>query len=166
MATWQLDPDVVHLNHGSFGAAPTAVLARQQELRTEMEANPVAFMLRRYQPLLEESRAALADFVGADADGLVFVPNATYGVNSVLRSLEASLSPGDELVITSHTYNACRNAVVATAERVGASVVVADIPFPIADPAEAVTAVLEAITDRSAQPGRRGDVVDQEQRAA
>jgi len=150
MATWNLDPDVVHLNHGSFGACPAEVLDHQAELRSEMEANPVAFMLRRYQPLLERSRLAMADFVGADAAGLVFVPNATYGVNSALRSMEAELGPGDEIVITSHTYNACRNAAVATAERVGASVVVAPIPFPIADKQEAVAAIADVVTDRTA----------------
>lgn len=150
MATWQLDPDVIHLNHGSFGACPAEVLELQAELRAEMEANPVAFMLRRYQPALERSRLALAEFVEADADGLVFVPNATYGVNSVLRSIEPRLEPGAELLITSHTYNACRNAVSATAERVGASVVTADIPFPIGRAEEAVAAVLDVVSDRTA----------------
>lgn len=150
MATWRLDPDVVHLNHGSFGACPIEVLDAQSVLRTEMEANPVAFLLRRYQPLLEDSREAMAAFVGADPAGLVFVPNATYGVNSALRSIEGRLRPGTELVITSHTYNACRNAVVVTAERVGATVVVANIPFPITGADEAVAAVLDAVTERTA----------------
>jgi isopenicillin-N epimerase len=150
VATWRLDPDAVHLNHGSFGACPAEVLDLQAELRAEMEANPVSFMLRRYQPALEASRVAMADFVGADADGLVFVPNATYGVNSALRSIEHRLRPGSELVITSHTYNACRNAVVVTAERVGATVVVADIPFPIAEPADATAAVVDVVGDRTA----------------
>jgi isopenicillin-N epimerase len=150
MARWGLDPDVVHLNHGSFGACPVEVLELQGELRAEMEANPVAFMLRRYQPALEDSRQAIAEFVGADADGLVFVPNATYGVNSALRSIESRLGPGDELVITSQTYNACRNAVTVTAERVGATVVVADIPFPISGPDEAVAAVVDVLTERTA----------------
>ncbi len=150
MATWRLDPDVVHLNHGSFGACPVEVLDLQHELRTEMEANPVAFMLRRYQPALEENRAAIASFVGADPAGLVFVPNATYGVNSALRSVEGRLAPGDELVITSHTYNACRNAVADTAMRTGARMVVADVPFPIADADQVVSAVADVLTDRTA----------------
>ncbi|MEM7325670.1 MAG: aminotransferase class V-fold PLP-dependent enzyme [Actinomycetota bacterium] len=149
MATWQLDPSVAHLNHGSFGACPVEVLDHQAELRRELEANPVAFMLRAYQPALETSREALAGFVGADPAGLVFVPNATYGVNSVLRSIEPHLAPGAELVVTTHTYNACANAVTATAARVGATVVVADIPFPIAGPEEAVSALAEVVTERT-----------------
>lgn len=149
MATWSLDPDVTHLNHGSFGATPTEVLDLQAELRAEMEANPVAFMLRTYQPALEHARAALAAFVGADADGVAFVPNATYGVNSVLRSIEDRLTPGAEIVVTTQTYNACRNAVAVTAARSGATVVVADTPFPVSSPAEVSAAVLDVVTDRT-----------------
>ena len=150
MATWQLDTDFTHLNHGSFGAAPVEVLARQAELRSQMETNPVSFMLETYQSLLEIERARLAEFVGADADGLVFVPNATYGVNSVLRSWESKLGRGDEIIVTDHGYNACRQAVEVTAARTGATIVVAEVPFPI-DSSETVTqAILDSVTDRTA----------------
>ena len=150
MATWNLDPDVTHLNHGSFGAVPVEILDLQSELRAQMESNPVRFMLREYQPALETSRCALATFVGADPDGLVFVPNATYGVNSALRSVEDRLRPADELVVTSQTYNACRNAVTVTAARSDCSVVVADVPFPLASPTDVVEAILGVITQRTA----------------
>ncbi|MEM7095337.1 MAG: aminotransferase class V-fold PLP-dependent enzyme [Actinomycetota bacterium] len=149
MASWNLDPDVVHLNHGAFGACPVEVLDHQAELRAQLEANPVKFVLRTYQPLLERSRDALAGFVGADRDGLVFVPNATYGVNSVLRSLEPQLGAGDEIVITTHTYEACQSAVRVIAERTGAAVVVADIPFPIAGPHQAIDGVLASVSERT-----------------
>ena len=150
MATWNLDPDVTHLNHGSFGACPVEVLRVQAEFQEQMERNPVAFMLHHYQPALEASRAALAGFVGVDPDGLVFVPNATYGVNSVLRTLEGRLPRGGEIVVTDHTYNACRNAATVTAERIGGRLVEAKIPFPIADPADVVRSVLDAVTDTTA----------------
>ena len=93
-----LDPSVTFLNHGSFGAAPRAVLAAQQRLRDRMEAQPVQFLVRDLEGLLDEARAAVGAFVDAPADDLVFVPNATHAVNAVLRSL--TLSPGDELVVT------------------------------------------------------------------
>ena len=150
MATWNLDPAFTHLNHGSFGACPVEVLDRQHELRQLMEANPVTFMLEHYQRLLEVERAAIAEFLHADTAGLVFVPNATYGVNSVLRSWEARLSAGDEILVTDHAYNACRNAVEVTAARTGARVVVAAVPFPVSAPNEIVEAVLAAVSDRTA----------------
>ena len=93
---WSLDPDVVYLNHGSFGAAPVAVLERQAELRARLEREPVRFLAVELEGLLDEARGRLAAFVGAEPDDLAFVVNATSGVNAVLRSLD--LAPGDELL--------------------------------------------------------------------
>jgi isopenicillin-N epimerase len=144
---WQLDPGVVFLNHGAFGACPTAVLNAQQAFRQQLESEPLRFIMREYEPLLDRSRQALADFVGADPANLVFVSNATTGVNSVLRSL--SFSAGDELLTTSHAYNACCNALRFVAERAGAKVVVAPIPFPIHSSEQIVEAVLNQVTSRT-----------------
>lgn len=140
---WTLDPELAFLNHGSFGACPRPVLARQAELRAELERQPVEFFVRRYEGLLDEARAELAEFLGADAENLVPVPNATTGVNAVLRSLE--LEPGDELVTTDHEYNACRNALEFVAGRRSVAVRVARIPFPLEHPGQAVAAVLAEV---------------------
>ncbi|MBI1374141.1 MAG: aminotransferase class V-fold PLP-dependent enzyme [Phycisphaera sp.] len=144
---WSLDPDVVFLNHGSFGACPRAVLEAQQRYRAQMEAEPVRFFTREMQPLLDASRAKLASLLGADADDVVFIRNATEGVNAVLRSL--TLNAGDEVLTTDHAYNACRNVLDFVAARAGATVRVAAIPFPIASPDEAVEPILAAVTDRT-----------------
>ncbi len=104
-AHFLLDPDLVFLNHGSFGACPREVLAAQRRWQDEMERNPVAFLGRRSAALLREAREALGGFVGAQADDLVFVPNATTAVNIVARSLD--LRPGDEVLATDHEYGAC-----------------------------------------------------------
>ena len=149
IAQWTLDPDVLHLNHGSFGAAPRTVLDAQLRWRNLLERNPDAFMHTQYQPALDHARDRLAAFVGADPDGLGFVDNATAGVNAVLRSLEATLQAHDEIVITDHTYNACRNAVIVTAARTGATVKVAAVPFPIKSADQVTRAVLNATTSRT-----------------
>ncbi|HOI10142.1 MAG TPA: aminotransferase class V-fold PLP-dependent enzyme, partial [Myxococcota bacterium] len=135
-----LDPEWDFLNHGSFGACPRAVLDVQADLRRRMERQPVRFLDNEHEALLDGARRALAAFVGADPEGLAFVPNATTGVNAVLRSLP--LGPGDALLVTDHAYGACRNALDDAAARAGARVVVARIPFPLADPVQVVDAVL------------------------
>ena len=144
---WPLERGVIFLNHGSFGACPTEVLRHQAALRDEMEAEPVRFLSRELDDRLASARQALAAFVGADADDLAFVANATGGVNAVLRSLR--FSPGEELLTTDHAYNACRNALDFAAGRAGARVVVATIPFPLASPDELVEAVLAHVTART-----------------
>ena len=144
---WPLDPDVTFLNHGSFGACPRAVLDAQGRLRDRLEAEPVRFMARELEGLLDQARGALGGFVGADPDDLVFVPNATTGANTVLRWLD--LGAGDELLATDHTYNACRNALEAVAARAGARVVVATLPFPAATPEGALEAVLSRVSPRT-----------------
>jgi isopenicillin-N epimerase len=144
---WTLDPGVVFLNHGSFGACPRPVLEAQRRWRDRMEAQPVRFLARELGGELARAREVLGTFIRADPDDLAFVANATGAVNAVLRSLR--FTPGDELLTTDHEYNATLNVLRLVAERDGARVVVVPIPFPISS-ADAVTnAVLEAVTERT-----------------
>jgi isopenicillin-N epimerase len=144
---WVLAPGTVFLNHGSFGACPKAILDLQSRFRREMEAEPVQFLWRRYEERLEPARAAVARFVGARSEDLVFVTNATTGVNAVLNSIK--LRAGDELLTTEHDYNACHNVLVAAAKRTGARVVVARVPFPRSSPDQVLEAIRAAVTRRT-----------------
>ena len=145
-----LEDGVLHLNHGSFGATPAVVLEAQQRVRSRMEANPTKYFLGgEYQRELDAARRTMAGFVGGDEAGMVFVNNATTGVNAVLRSLEATLEPRDEIVVPDHEYNACRNAATVSAARAGARVVAAPVPFPLESSQQVVDAVLAAVTGRT-----------------
>jgi len=144
---WTLDPAVHYLNHGSFGACPRPVLEFQAGLRAELEREPVDFMNRRLKGRLAEARGALGPFIGAEPDGLAFVPNATYAVNAALRSWD--LKAGDDVLTTDHTYGACRKALDFVASRRGARVVVAQVPFPLRGADDIVKAVLGAVTPRT-----------------
>ena len=144
---WLLDPAITFLNHGSFGATPKAVLEKQSELRQRMEREPVLFLARELEGLLDTVRRDLASFVSADAGDLAFVPNATTAINSVLRSLK--FHENDDLLVTTHEYNASRNALDFVAAESGARVKVVDVPFPIQSAEEAVDRIVSAATTRT-----------------
>jgi len=144
---WLLDPTIAFLNHGSFGATPKLVLAKQSEWRERMEREPVLFLARQIDELLEGVRQELAVFLNADPAGIALVNNATSGINAVLRSLD--LDQHDELLVTNHEYNASRNTLDFAAGLAGAKVVVVEIPFPITSPDVVVERVLEKITNRT-----------------
>jgi len=144
---WGLKPGITFLNHGSFGACPKAVLELQAELRAQLEAEPVQFLWRRYEDRLEPARQTLAEFVGAPATDLVFITNATVGVNAVVRSLP--WASGDELLTTNLDYNACRNVLVEVAQRSGAKLVVAEVPFPLESQQQVIEAVLARVTRKT-----------------
>lgn len=144
---WTLDPAVTFLNHGSFGACPAPVLAAQSGWRARLEREPVRFFAAELEGLLDQARAEVAAFVGADPDDLAFAPNATTAVNAVLRSL--ALDPGDEILVTNHGYDACRNAAAYAAGRAGARVVEVRIPFPLDGDDAVVAAVCAAVGPRT-----------------
>ena len=138
---FRLEADVAYLNHGSFGAVPRPVLAEVASWRERMEAEPVRFFMREAPAALIQARMALARFLNAEPEGLGFVENATAGVNAILASID--WRAGDEIVTTSHVYNAVRNAARHWAGRFGARLIEAPVPFPVDGP-DAVVGAIEA----------------------
>jgi isopenicillin-N epimerase len=143
-----LRPDVVYLNHGSFGACPKPVFAAYQNWQLELERQPVEFLFRRGDALLDQARAALGQYVGAPSpDDLIFVPNATTGVNIVARSLP--LRAGDEVLGTSHEYGACEYAWQFACAKTGARYVRADLPLPLTTPEDFIEQFWSAVTPQT-----------------
>jgi isopenicillin-N epimerase len=118
-----LDPDVVFLNHGSFGACPRPVFEHYQELQRELERQPVEFLAleRRFPELWDAARLRLAAYVGADPSRLAFTTNASSALNAVARSLE--LRPGDEVLTGDAEYGGMAILWEHVAARAGARVV-------------------------------------------
>ncbi|MBI1778979.1 MAG: aminotransferase class V-fold PLP-dependent enzyme [Proteobacteria bacterium] len=139
-----LDPEVAHLNHGSFGATPRKVMAAQDEWRRRMELSPTGFFSRELPGALRHAAQRLAGYVGARGEDLAFVDNATTGAAAVLWSL--GLAPGDEVLINDQTYNAVKNAVRHVVDRAGASMVTVTLPFPVADADEILAAFTAGLT--------------------
>ena len=144
---WELDPNTVFLNHGSFGATPIAVLEKQDSIRRLMERDPVHFVERLSHEMWQDSINELSKFLNADPGGMSFVANATTGVNTILRSL--NLSKGDEIIVPDHAYQACRNAIDFVTERSGARTVVVRIPFRIDDESDIIDPIVSAISDKT-----------------
>jgi len=122
-------------------------LEYQNRIQQRIERQPVQFYQRDLEPMLNEAREALSEFVGCSSDDLVYIANATAGVNTVLRSLQ--FEPGDELLVSNHEYNACRNAIHYAADRCGAKVITVEIPFPLESEQEVVDAVLAKISKQT-----------------
>ncbi len=144
-----LDPGTVFLNHGSFGACPRQVFERYQAWQLQLERQPVAFLDpgRGYGRWMAETRRALANDLGADADDVVGCVNATHGVNIVARSLP--LEPGDEILTTDHEYAATEKTWEFVARNTGAKLVHVAIPLPLTEAAQFNDAVTGAMTDRT-----------------
>lgn len=144
---WDLDPTFLTVNHGSFGATPRSVLAAQRAWQDQMERQPSRFMNTVYPAAIRQAAGALATFLNAEPDCVVFVDNATSACNAVIRCIP--LRPDDEVVMLSHAYGAVRNAVRHATERSGARIIQAAVPFP--DPSEdaLVAAVAAAISPRT-----------------
>ena len=142
-----LRPDIIFLNHGSFGACPRPVFERYQAWQLELERQPVEFLGRRYDALMAESRAALADYLGTSAQNLVYVPNATHGLNVVARSL--ALQPDDEILSCDHEYGALDRTWQFICAKQGAHYRRQAVPLPVHEPVEVVEAIWAGVTPRT-----------------
>jgi len=146
VSDWALAPDVVHLNHGSFGGCPRAVLEASAALRARLEAAPMRFFVLEWQAELDRARGALAEFVRAPDDRLAFVPSATAGVQIALDS--TAVAAGDELLILEDGYRACKNQLARLADERGARIVTVPMPRPF-DADQLVDDVRRAVTPRT-----------------
>ena len=166
LAHWWLDPEITYLNHGTVGATPRVVLAAQHAWQRRIEARPASFLFReltRLTPdepgaprlLLRATADTVGEFVGARGDDIVFVDNASTGVNAVLRSLV--LRPGDEIVVLDQAYGAVVKAAEFVARAAGATVVTVATPWPAQG--DMTTAYADAV-EQALTPRTRIAVLD------
>lgn len=142
-----LDPNIVFLNHGSYGAAPKPVFEAYQSWQRRLESQPVLFLGRELPDLLRESRIDLGKYLNADADDLVYIPNATHGVNIVAHSLQ--FKSGEEILTTDHEYGACDYTWDHICEKTGAKYIHHPIPLPVDSHEEIVETFWQGVTART-----------------
>jgi isopenicillin-N epimerase len=142
-----LDPDVVFLNHGSYGATPKPVFEAYQNWQLRLERQPVLFLGREFNDLMHQARSALGEYLHADADDLVFIPNATHGVNIIAHSLQ--LQPGDEILTSDHEYGACDFTWDLICRKTGAKYLHQPIPLPANTEEEIVEQYWQGVTPQT-----------------
>jgi isopenicillin-N epimerase len=142
-----LDPDIVFLNHGSYGATPRPVFEAYQQGQLRLEREPVQFINHELPGLLRQARAALAHYLNADVDDIVYVPNATFGMNAIARSLP--LAPGDEVLATDHEYGAVDNAWLHVCRRRGAHYIRQPVSFPVGSAEAIIEEIWRGVTPRT-----------------
>ena len=142
-----LDPAVIFLNHGSFGASPKPVFEAYQNWQLRLERQPVLFLGRELDSLLKDSRQALGEYLNADADDLVYITNATHGVNIIAHSLK--IKPGDEILTTDHEYGACDYSWDFICDKTGAKYTHQPIPLPVHSKEEIVEQFWSGVTPQT-----------------
>jgi isopenicillin-N epimerase len=146
-SAWALDPALAYLNHGGFGATPRCVLAEQRAWHDTMERNPVGFLVHQLPELLDGVRSEVAAFLGAEVDGLVFVGNATAGMQTVIT--QTRLEPGDEVLATDHCYPAVLAQLRWAVGAAEAKLRIASVPLPASGRQEVAEAVLSRLSPRT-----------------
>jgi isopenicillin-N epimerase len=142
-----LDPDVVYLNHGSFGACPRPVFEVYQSWQRELECNPVRFIGERLPGLMTEARGALGAYLGVTGEDVVYFLNPTTAVKTMCQSLD--LGPGDEILTTNYEYPAMNDTWELIAYRTGARYVHQEIPLPLTSGADVLDALWTGVNERT-----------------
>ncbi|MCA8996207.1 MAG: aminotransferase class V-fold PLP-dependent enzyme [Planctomycetaceae bacterium] len=145
--SWHLQDGVTYLNHGSFGPSPEPVLAARWEWIDRLESEPMDFLVRQLAGHLDAATDRLGKFVGCSGDNLIFVPNATAGMN--IAATNIPLSEGDEVLLTDHEYGAVVRIWGQACQQAGAKTVLARLPLPLTNRGDVVEAVFERVTPRT-----------------
>jgi isopenicillin-N epimerase len=142
-----LDPQIIYLNHGSFGACPKPVFDKYQAWQTQLEAEPVQFLGVKLDTLLHDAREVLGSYLNTSAHDIIFIPNATHGVNIIARSLK--LGQADEILTTDHEYGACNFAWEYICCKTGAFYKQQPIKLPVANPEEILDQFWRGVTPKT-----------------
>ncbi len=146
-SSFLLDPNVIYLNHGSFGACPQPVFDAYQMWQRQLEREPVQFLGVQAPRLLRTAREALAVHVGCRADDVVFFPNPTTAINMVARSL--NLQPGDEILTTDHEYGAMDRTWRFICQHTRAKIVRQTLPLPLEPTEQVVDRIWAGVSSRT-----------------
>lgn len=144
---WKIRPDTIYLNHGSFGPPPVVVQQARREWQLKLDEQPMDFFVRQLEPTWFAVRERLAKFVGTAAANLIFVDNATVGMNIVADSFP--LAAGDEVLLTNHEYGAVERIWDRACNLAAAQRKTVELPLPFTTVGNTVDRLFNAVTPRT-----------------
>lgn len=146
---WLLDDRITFLNHGSFGATPKTVMEAVNKWQIELEKEPVEFFMNHYFVLIRQLAQRLGNLIGSEGDSIVFLDNATTGINTVLKSLFSDFKMNDEILFTNHIYPAARNTINYICDRTKLKPVEIFVPYPLTDTSQITDIIQKSLSTRT-----------------
>ena len=143
---FMLDPKIIHLNHGSFGATPKPIFNSLVNWQKKLELNPSKHIYDTFD-FLKESRSSLASYINCDKDDVVFVPNPSTALNTIIKSLD--LNPGDEILSTNHEYETLDRTWKYISKNTGSKYIQVPISLPLISENNFIECFLKKITSKT-----------------
>ncbi|OWB85329.1 carbon-sulfur lyase activity protein [[Candida] boidinii] len=126
-----LDKKITPVNHGSFGLPSKPVLEAYDKVFKEDISYPDRFFNKYMAVEIENALKDISTVVNVDHENLAFVPNASLGVNTVLRSYP--FRKGDKILIASTIYNGTGKTVKFLENRLGIEIITVNLDYPLSD---------------------------------
>jgi cysteine desulfurase family protein (TIGR01976 family) len=102
------DQQIIFFDNPGGTQVPSAVLDAMTAYLTRANANTGGAFAnsRRTDAIIAEARAAMADFLNADPDEIIFGANMTTLTFAISRALGRAFQPGDEILVTTLDHDA------------------------------------------------------------
>lgn len=123
-----LAPDLIQLNHASYGLASRQVMRAAEQVRNDIESDPTVRLGDELTSRLRDRTSSAAKAFGLAPRQTTFCANATSGAAAVINSLP--LTADDTVVVLDTEYSSIIRAWEVAAARVGAELVVVPVPLP------------------------------------
>ena len=144
---FMLDPKITYLNHGSFGACPTPIFNELIKWQKKLELEPTKHLAFDIYEYLEQSRISLSNYIDCNKDDIIFSPNPSTALNTVIKSLD--LKKNDEILTTNHEYGALDKTWKFICKKTGAKYIQTDIPLPFLSEEDFIERLEAKITSKT-----------------
>ena len=143
---FMLDPDIIHLNHGSYGSCPKPIFNSHIKWQKTLELNPTKHLGFDLYNYLEKSRRALSNYIHCNKNDIVYFPNPSTALNTAIKSLD--IKKGDEILSTNHEYGALDRTWKFICKNTGAKYIRQPISLPLSSKEDFLGKICNRIVQR------------------